>query len=269
MSMQDLSSKTIEELVSLRGRSAIVTGGAAGLGFAICKRLAEAGADVLIADLDEQAATEAADRLADHEGTIIGAGLDASDSSSIKALADRAVNEFGAIDIWVNNAGMYPNTPLLEITDEHWDRVVNLNLRGTFIGAREAAKRMVETGTAGVIVNISSTGAFNASSGANSAHYIASKHGVAGLTKSLATELGPHGIRAVAVAPTLSETPGVQANRERGLGDVLDAYGSRLPLGRLGKPDDVARAVLFAVSGLAGFVSGSTVLADGGDLAAG
>ena len=150
------------------------------------------------------------------------------------------MNEFGAIDIWVNNAGMYPNTPLLEITDEHWDRVVNLNLRGTFIGAREAAKRMVETGTAGVIVNISSTGAFNASSGANSAHYIASKHGVAGLTKSLATELGPHGIRAVAVAPTLSETPGVQANRERGLGDVLDAYGSRLPLGRLGKPDDVA-----------------------------
>lgn len=227
----------------------------------------EAGADVLIADLDEQAAAKSADRLADHEGTIIGAKLAATDGSSKKAEAERAVNEFGAIDIWVNNVGMYPNTPILEIADEQWDRV--LNLRGTFIGAREAAKHMIEVGRDGVVVNISSTGAFNASGGSNSAHYITSKHGVAGLTKSLATELGLQGIRAVAIAPTLSETPGVQANREQGLSDVLDAYGSRLPLGRLGKPEDAARAGFFAASSLAGFVSGSTVLADAGDIASG
>lgn len=126
---------------------------------------------------------------------------------------------------------------------------------------------MIAAKRPGVIVNISSTAAFTVGGG-NPAHYVASKHGVAGLTKSLAVELGKHNIRAVSIALTLSETPGVAYKREvENLGDVLDAYGANLPLGRTGRPDDVARAVLFAASDLAAFVTGITLPADGGDLA--
>lgn len=267
MTYIDVSSHSLTELISLRGRTAVVTGGAAGIGHAISKRLAEAGANLVIGDLNEDKAKETAAEFAAYGGQHLGAKLDVNDHGSVTALADLAVASTGRLDIWVNNAGIYPSRGVLDISDAEWDRVIDLNLRGTFFGAREAALRMQPN--TGVIVNIVSTAAYNASNGANSAHYVASKHAVAGLIKSLAVELGPKGIRAVGVAPTLTETPGVDSKRAEGeaVNDALARYAQALPLGRLGVPDDIARVVLFAASDFGAFVSGSVIPVDGGDLA--
>ncbi|MFJ8025767.1 SDR family NAD(P)-dependent oxidoreductase [Streptomyces sp. NPDC096311] len=263
----DLTGTPLSDLVSLTGRTAVVTGAGAGVGAAIAERLAEAGGNVVVADRDKEAAQAQADALEARGWSALAAVADVTDTEAVAALADTAVQRFGALDIWVNNAGAYPSSPLMDITDEQWDRLLQLNLRGSFTGAREAARRMIDAGRPGVIINISSGAAFVVGGG-NAAHYVASKHGVVGLTKSLAVELGPHGIRAVSVAPTLTETPGVAYKREvEQLGDVLDAYGAQLPLGRTGRPDDIARTVLFAASDLAAFVTGTVLVVDGGDLA--
>lgn len=270
MTAPDVSNSQIPELLSLKERSAIITGGAQGLGLAIARRFAEAAADVVIGDLNEGAATGAADRLMEDFGIrALGTFLDVTDPRSVAMIADRCVSELGGLDIWVNNAGVYPVTPLLELDDTEWERVNDVNLSGTFFGCREAAKRMVQRGTRGVIINIESMAAFRGRSGC--AHYAASKHGVNGLTKSLAVELGPHGIRIVGLAPTLAETPGVQARRDTARGDsgeIMRALEEKviatIPLGRTTRPDDVARVALFCASDLAAFVTGTTVFVDGG-----
>lgn len=270
MAIVDVSDKSIGELISLEGRVAVVTGGARGIGFAIAGRLAEAGAKVLIGDLDDTGAEDAAKRLRDAGRMAIGVELDARDEVSVTALADRAVGELGTIDIWVNNAGIYPSVPLVDMTEAQWDDVVDLNLKGSFLGAREAAKRMVAAGHGGVIVNLGSTAGFRAP-GPGVAHYVSSKFGVRGLTKALAVELGPHGIRVLAVAPTFIDTPGTRAGHERleaaGLGDLIESVAAGKPLGRTGVPDDVARVVLFCVSDLAVLMTGTTLPVDAGDLA--
>lgn len=270
MAVKDVSNRTIAELVSLEGRCAVVTGGARGIGYAVGDRLAEAGAYVILADLDEKAAEEAADELcARHDAKVIGVGVDVADADDVRRLADRAMADLGGLDIWVNNAGIYPNQPVLEMTDEQWRRVLAVNLDGAFAGSREAARRMVEGGRGGVIVNITSTASFR-SHGAGMAHYVASKHALHGLTKSMAVELAPQGIRVLAVAPTAIETPGVDATRDAmrdaGLGDLVEQVASQLPLGRIGVADDIARAVLFCASDLSAFMTGSTVVVDAGDL---
>jgi NAD(P)-dependent dehydrogenase (short-subunit alcohol dehydrogenase family) len=269
MSVPDVTGRSIGELISLAGRGAVVTGGAVGIGYAIAQRLAEAGASVLLTDVADPEAP--ASRLATATGgTVVGAYLDVTDAAAIGSTAARAARELGSLDIWVNNAGIYPSTPVLELTDEDWDRVLAVNLRGSFVGAREAARQMVDAGRGGVIINIASTAGFKAA-GPGVAHYVSSKHALVGLTKSLGVELGPHGIRVLGIAPTLIETPGIEAGgeafRRAGLGDVIDSFAQRLPLGRVGAPDDVARVALFCASDLAMFMTGSTLLADGGDVA--
>jgi len=133
MAIPDVSGKSIAELISLKERNAVVTGGARGIGLAICERFAEAGANVLIGDLDEQLAQEAAEKIAQHHGVkIIATLLNVADSGSISAVATQAVRELGSIDIWVNNAGIYPLSPTLEMSDATWDKVLDINLRGTW-----------------------------------------------------------------------------------------------------------------------------------------
>lgn len=272
MPVIDVTDRALAALVSLEGRAAVVTGGAMGIGRAIVRRLAEAGADVVIADLDLAAAELAAKELGEAfpARRILAHHVDVADPAAIAELAAFCVDALGDIDIWVNNAGIYPAAPALEMTDELWDRVLDINLRGTFDGAREAARHMVAAGHGGVIVNIASTAGFTAS-GPGVAHYVASKHAVVGLTKSLGIEFAPHDIRCLAVAPTLIDTPGIDANRKQfeaaGLGDVLDQLGASLPLGRLGVADDVARVVLFCASDLSMFMTASTLLVDAGDVA--
>lgn len=263
--IRDVSDAPLTALQGLSGRVAVVTGGARGIGFACSGRLVEAGAAVLVADIDEQAARAAA--------SSIGAGasaatVDVRAAASVRAVSERALADFGRLDIWVNSAGIYPTSPLLELSEEEWDAVLDVNLRGTFIGAREAARSMIAAGAGGVIVNVSSTAAYRAAGPAVS-HYVASKFGVRGLTQSLAVELGAHGIRVLAVAPTVTLTAGLEAQRAplEEAGFVLDELGPRLPLGRVGVPDDVARVVVFCASDLSLMMTGSTLFVDGGELA--
>jgi len=262
--ISNFSDVPLTELLDLSGRVAVVTGGARGIGLACCVRLAEAGATVVVADLDGAAADEAA---ADLGLPARATQVDVRDAEAVRALAAQALAEHGRIDVWVNAAGVYPTAPLLELSDDDWTLVLDTNLRGTFVGAREAARAMVERGEGGVIVNLSSTAAFRADA-PGAAHYVASKFGVRGLTKALAIELGPHGIRVLEVAPTVTLTPGLEEQREalRSAGFALDELGSTLPLGRVAVPDDVARVVLFCASGLSALMTGSTLLVDAGEL---
>jgi NAD(P)-dependent dehydrogenase (short-subunit alcohol dehydrogenase family) len=263
--IRDVSDAPLTELLALPGRVAVVTGGARGIGFACCARLAEAGAAVLVADVDEGAAAEAAARIGPSADA---AWVDVREAESLRDLADRALADLGRLDVWVNCAGIFPASPLLELSEDDWDRVVEVNLRGTFIGAREAARAMIAAAQGGVIVNIASTAAYRAD-GPGVAHYVSSKFGVRGLTQSLAVELGGHGIRVLAVAPTVTLTPGLEAERAplEAAGFALDELGPRLPLGRVAVPDDVARVVVFCASDLSLLMTGSTLLVDAGELA--
>jgi len=266
----DVTTRSIAELVSLTGRMAVVTGGGRGLGKAIARRLAEAGADVLIGDVDPSLALAAAQDLdACFASRVIGMAMDVTDSVSIAAAADRAVSEFGGVDIWVNNAGIFPFAPLPEMTDSSWNEVMAVNTRGVFAGAREAARCMTAADKGGVIVNIASTAAFRGVSPGLSA-YVASKHAVRGLTRQLAMELAPQGIRVLGVAPTYCVTEGnILAAQELGGPDVTGADIEAMvssKLGRAGVPDDVARVVLFCASDLSIYMTGSTLLVDAGEV---
>ena len=271
MAIADVSNHTISELTSLAGRTAVVTGGARGIGEAICRRYAEAGAAVVVGDLDGDLAKDVAGSVGEAHGhRVAAAAVDVADESSVHDLAELAMAETGRLDIWVNNAGIYPSTPFLEMDAATWDRVLAVNLRGSYLGARAAARRMVDTRTAGVIVNVASTAGYRAP-GPGIAHYVSSKHGVRGLTKALGVELGPHGIRVLGIAPTLIETPGIEAGRAAfeaaGLGDLLDQMAEQAPLRRNGVSDDVARVALFCASDMSMLMTGSTLAVDAGSLA--
>ena len=262
MATPDLSDRTLQQLISLDDRGAVVTGGARGIGFAIAARLAEAGARVVVGDTDTDGAAAATETLG---SAVTAHHVDVADPASIAALADYAAEELGGIDVWVNNAGIYPDGPLLEVSDEQWTRVLNVNLRGTYVGAKEAALRMIDRGRGGVIINIATAPAYVRE---GSPDYVASKLGVVALTRRMAAELGADGIRVLALAPTVILTPGMEESAADG-GWELAALGEQsrdeLPLGRAGVPDDVARVALFCASDLAAFVTGSVVRVDGGD----
>lgn len=259
MAIADVSDKSLSDLISLHSKVAVVTGGTKGIGLGISKRLAEAGAIVLMAGRDKASADEVAATIT--SGKAIGAQVDASDTASLTALCDRAVTEFGRLDLWINNAGIYPFKPTLEVTDDEWRQVIDLDLSGVFFASREAARRMIASGNGGVIVNISSLGGSRGS--ADTAAYVAAKHGVEGLTKSLSAEFAPQGIRVLNVAPTLVETPGTENMSE----EMRQQIQQRIPLGRAAMPDDIARAVLFCACDLSLFLTGSTLYLDGGQMA--
>ena len=267
----DVSAHPLTELLSLHGRAALVTGGAQGLGKAIALRLAESGASVAIADLDEQRSNDAAQDITSRFGTpAIGVRMDVTDSASVEAAAMAATDTFGRLDVWVNNAGVFPSTPLLDMTDEAWDAVLAVNTTGVRNGAREAARRMT---SGGVVVNVISTAGFRGIASGLSA-YVASKHAARGLTKQLALELAPRGIRVLGVAPSYVPTEGNMAAAAAAMSamGLADTDGGSMPaamtqslIGRLGTPDDIARVVLFCASDLSLIMTGSTLLADAGE----
>ncbi|MDA2957309.1 MAG: SDR family NAD(P)-dependent oxidoreductase [Ilumatobacteraceae bacterium] len=262
--IEDHSSRPLVELWNLTGRRAVITGGAVGIGAQIARRLAEAGASVLLADIDQAAAAAMAADIAATGGQALSSPVDISDTTSIVDLVELAMSTWGGIDIWVNNAGIYPTTgPALDAEDDFIDRMMDVNVRGTFACSREAARRM----RGGVIVNLASTTGFRAAPGISA--YSISKHAVVGLTRALALEFAPLDIRVVAVAPGPIDTPGVRTQmtplKEAGL-DV-EAVMARNPLGRRGVPDDIARVVCFLASDMAAWITGEVVVADAGSLA--
>lgn len=272
MAFPDVADRPLTELFSLAGRAAVVTGGARGIGQAICRRLAEAGAAVLVADLDEAGAQATAESLAAYHRPRAFMAVDTRHSASVEQVADRALREFGHLDIWVNDAGIYPLKPALDITDDDWTRVINTNLSGVFYGARAAARRMQAAGQGGVIINLASSLGYHGVK--EQASYVTSKFGVRGLTAALALEWGPLGIRVLAIGPGYTDTPGMAAAQPAldtlAPGhDAPAAYAKTSPAGRMGTADDIARAVVFAASDLAMYMTGSTLLVDGGEVAAG
>ena len=270
MPIPDMTDRAIAHLVSLNGQVAVVTGAPNGTGAGIAIRLAQAGATVVITDRDAEAARDAARTMATTGLPIHGFALDVRDEPSFADLASRIAHELGSIGIWVNNAGIYPGSPFLEMTASDWDEVLDHNLRSAFLGSRTAARQMVEAGRGGVIVNVGSTAGFRAPT-AGMGHYVSSKFGLRGLTQALAVELGPHRIRVLGVAPTFTETEGTRARRADLDDDTyrrfIDQVGAAKPLRRVGVPDDVARVVLFCASDLSSFMTGATLPVDGGDLA--
>ena len=265
----DVSTQSIADLVSLAGRVAVVTGGGRGLGKAIARRLAEAGADVLIGDRDQALAHAAAQDLDSRfSSRVIATDMDVTNSASIVAAADLAVRVLGGVDIWVNNAGIFPYVPLSDMSDTVWDDVMAVNTRGVFAGAQQATRCMMAADKGGVIVNIASTAGFRGVSPGLSA-YVASKHAVRGLTRQLAMELAPHAIRVLGVAPTYCVTEGnLLAAQQLGGPEVTGADIEAMvssKLGRVGVPDDVARAVLFCASDMSIYMTGSTLLVDAGE----
>ena len=270
MSVPDLTDRAITDLVSLRGRTAIVTGAANGTGAGIARRLAQAEANVVITDRDAVVAADAARAMAADGLPISGRALDVRDDESFSELASHTAEQLGPISIWVNNAGIYPGSTFLEMTSSDWDEVLDHNLKSAFLGSRTAARQMVEAGRGGVIVNVGSIASFRAPS-AGIGHYVSSKFGLRGLTHALAVELGPHQIRVLGVAPTFTETAGTRARRndldDNAYRRFVDKVGTAKPLGRVAVPDDVARVVLFCASDLSSFMTGTTLPVDGGDLA--
>jgi 2-deoxy-D-gluconate 3-dehydrogenase len=257
------------ELLDLRGRTAIVTGGAMGIGRGIVERLAEAGASVVIADLDLEAADSTAKELLGRGRSVMAMYADVGEQEDVQRLVADTVGWRGRIDVLVNNAGIFPSVPVLDMDVATFDNVLRVNLRGVFLTCREVAARMRDAGDGGRIINITSIDALHPS-GVGLAHYDASKHGVWGFTKNLALELAPHRIWVNAVAPGAIATPGVASSQQTRSEDIptveIEAFLSRVPMQRIGAPDDIARAVLFLASDLASYVTGTQIVVDGGRL---
>lgn len=263
---------SIPQLFDLSGKTAIVTGGAAGIGFGIASRLAEAKAAVVIADISEEAAKKAADDL-------IAAGLkaapikcDVSKKEDVDAMVNFATSTFGGVDILVNNAGIYPNILVMEMTDEDWDRIMNVNLKGIFHCTQAAAAQMIKQGRGGKIINITSIDALHPSS-MGLAHYDASKHGAWGFTKNVALELAPHKIWINAIAPGGIQTPGAAASQSKvklpkgvDMEVMLKGFMAKIPMGRMGEPDDIGKVALFLASEASSYMTGSQIVVDGGYL---
>lgn len=262
----DTSNKSITELISLKNKTAVITGSAKGTGYAIAERLAEAGANIVIADINLVNADIAAQKIAKkYSADTRFFSLDPADRSSVSSLINQAAETYGQIDIWVNNAGVFPYIPALEITDEDLDNVMDKNLKGIFIGCHEVAKQMVEAGRGGVIINLVSGITLKNHYSIN--EHLAAKHGIISLTKAFAGELGSKGIRVMAVAPSTMETFELNGtgslHRENGVGQQMV---SPLPLGRTAIPDDIARVVLFCASDLSMFMTGTVLTVDGGEI---
>ncbi len=243
------------------GRVAVVTGGARGIGAATARRFASEGASVAVLDLEEGSAAATAAGLGAEKA--IGVGCDVSQADAVETAVSRVVEELGGLDILVNNAGVTRDNLLFKMTEQEWDAVLGVHLKGAFLMCRAAQKVMVAQ-KYGKIVSLSSTSALGNRGQAN---YSAAKMGIQGLTRTLALELGPLGINVNAVAPGFIVTDMTDATAER-LGLTPEAFqeaaAQATPIRRVGSPDDIAAAVSFLCSDEASFITGQTLYVDGG-----
>jgi 2-dehydro-3-deoxy-D-gluconate 5-dehydrogenase len=258
-----MSTESIGQLFDLTGKAAIVTGGAQGIGQAIAFRLAEAGASVMITDINLEAANDTVKQIKAKGGTAKAIRADAASVADAKKVVQATVTAFGRLDILVNNAGIYPHTPTMELSEDMWDKVLDINLKGTFFYSQAAAQQMVEAKRGGKIINIGSVTSVHPNVGL--AHYCSSKGGVLMLTKALALEFGPNNIQVNAVAPGGIV---VAAVREKITfsEEFIQKRLQRVPLRRTGDPDDVAKTVLFLASPATDYMTGNLIAVDGGFL---
>ena len=257
---------SVRDRFEIAGKSAIVTGGASGIGRAVALGLGELGASVVIADTAIDGAEEVVRQIVSAGGRAIAVRTDVTRREEVEGMVRRAVEEFERIDILVNNAGIMARTGIMEMNEAELDRTLDVNLKGVMLCSQAVAKHMIEQ-KSGKIVNLGSSLSSRASvcniSGGG-ADYCASKAAVQSFTRALAMELGPHGINVNAVAPGPTDTP-----MHMGLFDVAKVYyQNSVPLGRLAEPEDIADVVIFLVTDAARFITGQTIHVNGGQVMA-
>ncbi len=257
----------LSRIIDLQGKTAIVTGGAMGIGFGIAYRLAEAGAAVVIADVNEVVGTKAVGELTGHGWRASFVKTNAASEEDVKQAVQFAVETYGGLDILVNNAGIYPIIPALKMTTADFEKILAVNLKSVFLFTKYGAEVMIKRGHGGKVINITSIDALHPSS-VGLAVYDASKHGLWGFTKNTALELAPHRIFVNAIAPGGIATPGTGAGQPvtPELEAILKKFLAKIPMQRMGEPDDIGRVALFLASELSSYMTGSQVVVDGGVL---
>jgi 3-oxoacyl-[acyl-carrier protein] reductase len=241
-----------------RGEIALVSGGATGLGFAIARAFGRCGATIALNDLTEERVAAACKQLRAEAIGCRGYAADVREAEAVLTLISAIAADLGTPGIVVANAGLYPNTPFLDLSEAEWDRVIDTNLKGVFLLCQAAARAMVQASAGGRIIVISSTAAQRAIWGWS--HYCASKAAAVMLTRAMALELGSHGIRVNAVLPGYIDV--AEGSQHLSLA-YREGARAATPLGRAGTPDDVARGVLLLASPLADYISGAAVVIDG------
>jgi NAD(P)-dependent dehydrogenase (short-subunit alcohol dehydrogenase family) len=247
--------------MSCAGKVVLVTGAQRGIGRAVALRFAQAGADVALNFLDDETAVKsAAAEIAALGRRAVMLGADIAKPEHARRLVADAEHALGPLDVLVNNAAIFPRAPFLELTEDTWDAVLDTNLTATFVCAQEAARRMVAAGRRGAIINRSSGAPYRGSMRATA--YMASKLGIVGLTRGMARELAPHGIRVNAVAPGITNTAMPRLGNSE---EALAALGRANPTGRLAEPDDIAEVVVFLATDAARYAVGQIIHVNGGD----
>ncbi|HSC43833.1 MAG TPA: SDR family NAD(P)-dependent oxidoreductase [Candidatus Binatia bacterium] len=244
----------------LENRIAIVTGAGQGIGRAIALGMAREGAALVIADLDEANAGAVKREIERGGGKASALYTDISNEGSVRGMIDHTLNEHGRVDILVNNAGIFPTSSVEEMAEEEWDRVIGTNLIGTFLCSRAVVPHLL-TQRSGRIISLTSGRAFQGAR--HGSHYAASKAGIIGFSKSLALEIAPYGITVNVICPGITDTAQPRGHQTE---EQIYAQGQRIPLGRIGQPEDLAGPAIFLASDAAGFITGQTILANGGGI---
>lgn len=246
--------------IDLKGKVAIVTGARRGMGKAHALRLAGSGAKVIVSDISKEDCAKVAAEIEEKGGEALAVKCDVTNKEEVEGMVQKAVDEWGRVDILVNNAGIAQFASFLKMTEEDWDRTIDINLKGYFLCAQAAAKAMNE---GGAIVNIASVAMGQQGIGfQNLVHYCASKGGIAGMTEAMALELAPKNIRVNAVSPGIIDTKMIDSVKKDKEG--FEAMLSRIPMHRAGKPEEVANAVTFLASDKASYITGAVLIIDGG-----
>lgn len=245
----------------LKDRTAFITGAGRGMGLSVAHALALRGARIVINDVDTQLADDAARELNIIGGQAIAIAGDVTDAKAVRDMVARAARHFGGVDILVNNAGVLRPTKVIDISEEEWDFVVDVNLKGTFLCAQAVLPFMIKAGW-GRIINFSSTAGKNVST-VGGAHYTAAKAGILGFTRHLAQEVARNGITVNAICPGLIDTEMVRSTISD---ERIRKYAEGFPIPRLGRPEEVAELVAFLASEQAAYITGASLDINGGDL---